>query len=137
MIDLHTATASADGVGVAVDGVEADVDVVAAGAGEELVLTPPALLGAATEVLWLLDVELLLPQPAKITAASAIRSHAESFRIIGPPSLKRTLARRGGSPGNGGGTGYPDRGSKWQIESLPEPCDTSQCGIREPPGGLR
>jgi hypothetical protein len=79
-------------VGVAVDGVEADVDV---DAGEELVLVPPALLGAATEVLWLLDVELLLPQPARITAAvSAIRSHAESFRIIGPPSLKRTLARR-------------------------------------------
>jgi hypothetical protein len=76
-------------VGVAVDGVEADVDVLAADAGEELVLVPPALLGAATEVLWLLDVELLLPQPARITAAvSAIRSHAESFRIIGPPSLK-------------------------------------------------
>lgn len=99
MIDLHTATASAtpaavEGVGVAVDGVEADVDVVAP---EELVLAPPALLGAATEVLWLLDVELLLPQPARImAAASAIRSHAESFRIIGPPSLKRTLARRGG-----------------------------------------
>ena len=100
MIDLHTATASAtpaavDGVGVAVDGVEADVDVLAAGAGEELVLAPPALLGAGTEVLWLLDVELLLPQPARITAAvSAIRSHAQSFRIIGPPSLKNARPAR-------------------------------------------
>jgi len=89
MIDLHTATASATPAALVgtVAGVDGDVEVLAAGAGVELVVPPAALLGAGVELLWLLDVELLLlPQPAINTPpASATTSHLDSCLIICPP----------------------------------------------------
>ena len=70
------------GEGVDVVPVVGDVDVVPAAAG---------LAGTPVEVVWLLDVELLLlPQPAtNPPPASAIRSHVDSFRIIGPPVCRK------------------------------------------------
>jgi hypothetical protein len=90
--DLHTATACATpaavvGRLVGTLGVVAgaDVDVVPLVAGVELVV-PAALLVAGGELLWLLDVELLLlPQPAMNTPTSATTSHVDSCLIICPP----------------------------------------------------
>ncbi len=88
--DLHTATACAKPTGLVGTPdvvVGEDVDVVPVVAGVELVVPPAALLGAGVELLWLLDVELLLlPQPAINTPpASATTSHLDSCLIICPP----------------------------------------------------
>jgi hypothetical protein len=90
---LHTATACATPaavvgtlVGTLGVVVGADVDVVPLAAGVELVVPVVALLGAGGELLWLLDVVLLLlPQPAMNTPASATTSHVDSCLIICPP----------------------------------------------------
>ena len=90
--DLHTATACATpaavvGKLVGTLGVVAgaDVDVGPVLAGVELVV-PVVALDAGGELLWLLDVELLLlPQPAMSTPTSATTSHVDSCLIICPP----------------------------------------------------
>jgi hypothetical protein len=57
--------------------VAGDVDVVPVAAGWVTLI--------ACAVVELLDVELLLPQPAMNTPASATTSHVERCLIIGPP----------------------------------------------------
>jgi hypothetical protein len=87
-IDLHSVTACATpaglvgtldvaGGGFDVAVVAGDVDVVPVAAGWVTLI--------ACAVVELLDVELLLPQPAMNTPASATTSHVERCLIIGPP----------------------------------------------------